>query len=85
MAFNQLDPPIPLHVVDPNGGPGGPGFAIAVIDYGQEFDLLWVVGMDEGGEIWCVPNPQVRLQANWSMGRRKKADARSAKIAALAG
>ncbi|MBV9528542.1 hypothetical protein [Sphingomonas sp.] len=67
MAFTQLDPPIPLHVVD-----RGPGFAIAVIDYGPEFDLLWVVGMDDGGEIWCVPNPQVRLQANWSMGRTKK-------------
>lgn len=45
---------------------------MAVIDYGPEFDLLWVVGMDDGGEIWCVPNPQVRLQANWSMGRTKK-------------
>ena len=67
MALTQLDPPIPLHVVD-----RGPGFAIAVIDYGQEFDLLWVVGMDDGGEVWCVPNPQVRLQSNWSMGRGKK-------------
>ena len=43
---------------------------MAVIDYGPEFDLLWVVAMDEGGEIWCVPNPQVRMQANWSLGRR---------------
>ncbi len=67
MAFTQLEPPIPLHIVG-----RGPGFAIAVIDYGQEFDLLWVVGMDDGGEIWCVPNTQVRLQANWSMGRGKK-------------
>lgn len=66
MAFTQLDPPIPVHVVD-----RGPGLAFAVIDYGPEFDLLWVTGMDEGGEIWAVPNPQVRLQANWSMGRRK--------------
>ena len=82
MAFTQLDPPLPLHVVD-----RGSGFAIAVIDYGQEFDLLWVVGMDDGGEIWCVPNPQVRLQANWSMGRAKKDSglARSPKIAAIKG
>lgn len=78
MAFTQLDPPIPLHVVD-----RGSGFAIAVIDYGQEFDLLWVVGMDDGGEIWCVPNPQVRLQANWSMGRQKKAPARGTRISAV--
>ena len=76
MAFTQLDPPIPLHVVD-----RGPGFAIAVIDYGQEFDLLWVVGMDEGGEIWCVPNPQVRMQANWSLGRRGAATPGLGKLA----
>ena len=67
MSFTQLQPPIPFHVVD-----RGNGYAIAVIDYGQEHDLLWVVAMDDGGEIWCVPNPQVRVQANWSMGRDKK-------------
>ncbi|WP_118858490.1 hypothetical protein [Sphingomonas mesophila] len=64
MAFTQLDPPLPVHVVD-----RGKGCAFAVIDYGQEFDLLWVTAMDDGGEIWCVPNPKVRMQANWSMGR----------------
>lgn len=66
MCFTQLDPPIPVHVVD-----RGSGLAFAVIDYGPEHNLLWVTGMDEGGEVWCVPNPQVRLQANWSMGRSK--------------
>lgn len=81
MAFTQLDPPLPVHVVD-----RGKGCAIAVIDYGPEHNLLWVVGMDEGGEIWCVPNPQVRLQTNWSMGRTKKAaPPASGKIAVVAG
>ena len=65
MSLTQLAPPLPLHVVD-----RGKGQAMAVIDYGPEFDLLWVVAMDDGGEIWCVPNPQVRMQANWSLGRR---------------
>ena len=74
MAFTQLEPPIPVHVVE-----RGTGLAFAVIDYGPEFDLLWVTGMDEGGEIWCIPNPQIRLQANWSMGR-KKASAKSGAI-----
>jgi len=45
--------------------------------------LLWVVGLDDGGEIWCVPNPQVRLQANWSMGRSKKPA--TGKVTAIAG
>ena len=30
MSFQQLDPPIPVHVLDK-----GPGYAFAVIDYGQ--------------------------------------------------
>lgn len=66
MAFQQLDPTIPVHVVDK-----GAGFAFAVIDYGQEHNLIWVTAIDETGEIWCVPNPQVRLQGNWTMGRAR--------------
>ena len=80
MAFTQLDPPIPVHIVD-----RGAGMAFAVIDYGPEFDLLWVTGMDEGGEIWCVPNPQVRLQANWSLGRKKAASGKVAHFPQAAG
>ena len=66
MSFQQLDPPLPVHVLDK-----GAGFAFAVIDYGQEHDLIWVTAIDETGEIWCTPNPRVRLQANWTMGRKK--------------
>ena len=79
MSFTQLDPPSPVHVVD-----RGLGQAIAVIDYGPEFNLLWVTGMDDGGAIWCVPNSEVRLQANWSLGRNKEA-LKGTKIAALTG
>ncbi len=64
MAFTQLNPPLPVSIVDK-----GQGFAIAVIDYGQEHDLIWVTAMTENGEIWCVPNPRVRVRANWTMGR----------------
>lgn len=71
MAFQQLDPTIPVTVLDK-----GPGFAFAVIDYGQEHNLIWVTAINETGEIWCAPNPQVRLQGNWTMGRaRQKAPA----------
>lgn len=66
MAFQQLDPPLPVYVLD-----RGPGFAFAVIDYGQEHNLIWVTALDAGGEIWCAPNPQVRMQANWTMGRTR--------------
>jgi hypothetical protein len=64
--FQQLEPPIPVHVLDK-----GAGFAFAVIDYGQEHNLIWVTAINETGEIWCAPNPRVRLQANWTMGRKK--------------
>jgi hypothetical protein len=66
MTFQQLEPPIPLHVLDK-----GDGYAIAVIDYGQEHNLIWVTAINDTGEIWCAPNPRVRLQSNWTMGRRK--------------
>ena len=62
--FTQLANPIPVHVLDK-----GDGYAVAVIDYGQEHDLLWVTALDTSGEIWCAPNPRVRMQANWTMGR----------------
>jgi hypothetical protein len=63
--FTQLNPPIPLHVVGK-----GDGYAIAVIDYSQEHDLVWVTALNDSGEIWCAPNPLVRLEKNWTMGRR---------------
>lgn len=59
----QLNPTIPLDT------PKGPGFAHALIDYGQEHDLIWVVFINETGECWSFRNPEVRLQTNITMGR----------------
>lgn len=64
MTFTQLNPPIPVHVIEK-----GKAVAFAVIDYGPEHSLLWVSAIDQTGEIWCAPNSMVRLQANWSLGR----------------
>lgn len=63
--FSQLNPPLPVEVVGK-----GKGYAIAVIDYGQEHHLIWVVAVDDSREIWSVPNPEIRMQSNWTMGRR---------------
>ena len=68
MSFTQLNPPLPMTVRGK-----GSGYAMGVIDYGPEHDLLWVVALDESGEIWCAPNPEVCLKPNWSMGRGRKA------------
>jgi len=62
--FTQLNPPLPLHVLGK-----GDGFAFAVIDYGQEHNLIWVTSLNANGEIWCAPNPEVRMARNWTMGR----------------
>ncbi|MEO6153236.1 MAG: hypothetical protein ABIT09_08770 [Croceibacterium sp.] len=62
--FTQLTAPIPLHVLEK-----GDGFAFAVVDYGQEHDLIWVTAITTTGEIWCAPNPRVRVQQNWTAGR----------------
>ena len=59
----EIQDPLPL-TVDGKGS----GLAKFLIDYGPENDLLWVVLMDNG-EIWCAPNPKVRLRSNWTMGR----------------
>ena len=62
--FTQLNPPLPVTVLDK-----GNGFAIAVIDYGLEHNLIWVTALDNSGEIWCAPNPKVRMQDNWTADR----------------
>lgn len=64
--FTQLHTPLPVHVIGK-----GPGMAFAVIDYGIEHHLLWVTALDEGGEIWCAPNPKVRIAENWTWGRTR--------------
>lgn len=64
--LNRLEPPIPLTTVK------GDGWAFAVIDYSFEADLIWVVAINDSREIWCIPNREVRMQANWTAGRRNE-------------
>lgn len=63
----QLNPPLPMDT------PKGPGLAHFVIDYGPEADLMWVVFLDADGACWTVPNPEVRMRRNWTMGRGRAA------------
>lgn len=65
MSFTQLNPQIPMMTEK------GKGQAVAVIDYSEEHDLIWVVILDENGEIWCVNNTKVRGFPNFTMGRKK--------------
>jgi hypothetical protein len=60
----RLDPPLPLVHED-----GRKMMAHLVIDYGVDFDLVWVCIMDDTREVWCWPNPKVRGRKNETMGR----------------
>jgi hypothetical protein len=64
--LTQLNPPLPLET------PKGSGWAHFVIDYGPESDLLWVVFLNADGACWAVPNPEIRLAENWTLGRRRQ-------------
>jgi hypothetical protein len=60
----QLDPPLPMTTSR------GPGLAHFLIDYGPETHLMWVVFLQADGACWTVPNPEIRIESNWSLGRR---------------
>lgn len=64
MSLIQLNPSIPVNVKDK-----GSGEAIFLLDYGKEDHVLWAVAMDDSGEVWWVPNPDIRLLKNYSIGR----------------
>lgn len=59
----QLNPPLPLETSK------GRGWAHLLIDYSQEHDLLWVVFLNENGECWTLPNSDVRMVNNFTLGR----------------
>jgi hypothetical protein len=62
----QLNPPIYLET------PKGPAMAYMVVDYGVDYDLIWVCFIKETGECWSFRNPQVRQAENITMGRYPK-------------
>jgi hypothetical protein len=67
--LTQLNPTIPLVT------PKGPGLAQAVIDYGIEHDLYWVVFQTETGECWTWKNKEIRADKNITVGRTKISEA----------
>lgn len=56
----QLNPPIPLKT------PKGNAWATALIDYGPQWDLLWVTFIEQTGECWTFRNPEVRQGKNYT-------------------
>jgi hypothetical protein len=71
MAFTELNQHLTLRT------PFGKARCWAIIDYGQEEDLVFVCIQQDGehlGEIWSWPNQKVRADSNVTMGRRLPKD-----------
>ena len=64
--ITQLNPPIPVRT------PHGKGMAQMVIDYGIDYDLIWVVFQTDTGECWAWGNTKIRAQNNITIGRNIK-------------
>lgn len=58
----QLSPSLPVVT------PRGKGEAIVMIDPGREHHLQWVVVL-QNGQVWTFENPDIRVQANPTIGR----------------
>jgi hypothetical protein len=54
----QLNPPLSLVT------PKGKGFAYFLIDYGIDYDLLWVVFQNDTNECWTWLNKDIRITEN---------------------
>ena len=65
----QLNPSIPVFVVGK-----GVGEALFIQDYSKEDHTIWGVALDDSGEVWWVPNPDIRLLKNYTIGRNYNAD-----------
>lgn len=65
--IKQLNPPIPVRVTSHKDAKG---VALGWIDYSVEHHLIWIIACDITGEIWLVPNHEIRMQSNWTMERR---------------
>lgn len=69
--ITQLNPSLPVIVtskLDEHGKPRE-GEAIAVERRSIEHHLYWIVVFDDTGEIWTVPNPEVRVTRCWTTER----------------
>lgn len=63
MSILQLNPPLPLET------PKGSALAHFLIDYGPEFNLMWICFNDKNGECWTWQNSDIRVQKNITLGR----------------
>lgn len=60
--LSQLKNPISLV------NPKGKAWAVAIIDYGPQWDLLWVTFIQDSGECWTFNNTEISQERVASYG-----------------
>jgi len=60
----RIDPPLPVMVGSRKAT------AHAWMDYGTDYDLMWLVAYDDTGEFWILKNSLIRQVRNDSMRAR---------------
>jgi hypothetical protein len=70
--ITQLAQQIPVTVTE--GPPGvhignGRGYCIAWERHSMDWHLLWIVVLDESGQVIVAPNKFIRVDPNWTAGR----------------
>lgn len=64
MTMLQLNPTIPVYSLEHKQE----GYALVILDYSQEHNTLFLVGLDNG-EVWWIKQSQLRLCKNISLDR----------------
>jgi hypothetical protein len=65
--ITQLNPPLPLQT------PKGAAWAVAIIDYGPDWDLCWITFVANSGECWTFHNKDIRQTSNLTFGHMPQA------------
>lgn len=71
MIITQLSPSIPMIATSKDNRAGE---AMFLWVRSPEHEVYWGVAFDDTGEVWWVPNSEVRVMKCWTTGRppRKK-------------
>ena len=62
----RIDPPLPVET------PKGAALAHFLLDYGVEYDVMFICFINETGECWTFRGPEVRAVENETMGRKRR-------------
>lgn len=63
----QLNPSIQVIVTSKDNAEAE---AIGWIDYSPSDDLIWICNIRDSGEVWLIPNYEIRMHKNWTFEGR---------------